>query len=55
MKFPKVGEFTLEDLTDWLDDLDIYWSAAIIEKLYKDMRDYAFAHEEEKRLRQHEE
>ena len=55
MKFPKIGEFTEQELTAWLDDLDIYWSAAIIEKLYKDMRDYTFAHEEEERLRQHEE
>lgn len=55
MKFPKIGEFTEQELTAWLDDLDIYWSAAIIEKLYKDMRDYAFAHKEEERLRQHEE
>jgi hypothetical protein len=44
MKFPKVGEFTLEDLTDWLNSLDIHTSVAILEKLYKDLRDFAIAH-----------
>lgn len=49
MKFPKQGEFTLEDLTEWLNTLDIFHSTAIIEKLYKDMRDFAIAHDQERR------
>lgn len=44
MKFPKQGEFTLEDLTGWLNTLDIHTSVAILEKLYKDLRDFAIAH-----------
>lgn len=46
-KFPKIGEFTDEELTSWLNTLDIFHSTAIIEKLYKDMRDFAIAHDQE--------
>jgi len=46
-KFPKIGEFTDEELTAWLNTLDIFHSTAIIEKLYKDMRDFAIAHDQE--------
>lgn len=34
-------EFTEKELNAWLDTLDIPTSYAIIEKLHKDMRDYA--------------
>lgn len=47
MKFPKQGEFTLEELTKWLNSLDIHTSVAILEKLYKDLRDFAIAHHNE--------
>jgi len=45
MKFPEHGTYTVEELTEWLNKLDIDMSAAILEKLYKDIRDFAFAHD----------
>ncbi len=42
-KFPNEGEFTPEELTAWLDTLGIDYTIGIIEKLWKDMRDYALA------------
>ena len=36
-----MGKFPKEELTAWLNTLDIFHSTAIIEKLYKDMRDFA--------------
>ena len=46
-KFPQMGEFTENELTEWLNSLDIYHSTAIIEKLYKDLRDFAISHDQE--------
>lgn len=40
-KFPT--EFTEQELTDWLNTLDVHYSVAILEKLYKDFRDYSLA------------
>jgi len=40
-KFPKVGTFTDEELTEWLDTFPIPLSIATLEKLYKDLRDHA--------------
>ena len=34
-------EFTEQELNDWLNTLDVHYSLAILEKLYKDFRDYS--------------
>lgn len=39
--FPK--EFTNEELTDWLNTLDTSYTIGIMEKLYKDFRDYSLS------------
>lgn len=46
-KFPKLGSFTSQELTEWLDSLDLFTLIAILEKIYKDIRDYAISKHDE--------
>jgi len=39
-KFPQEGSYSLEELTEWLNNQDIYVTIGIIEKEWKDLRDY---------------
>ena len=43
-KFPAHGTYTTEELAQWLNTLDVRLSIGILEKLYKDLRDYAVYH-----------